>query len=105
MKNKILERYSDLEAKQRSKYVGFYSIKDGSSVCSITVAKDRLDLGYATSEKNFFLESDFVRYMIKENGKPIGFWGLGNYVSRINNELDIEQAIQLLQKVYDIKVK
>ena len=105
MKNKILERYSDLEAKQRSKYVGFYSIKDGSSVCSITVAKDRLDLGYATSEKDFFLESDFVRYMIKENGKPIGFWGLGNYVSRINNESDIEQAIQLLQKVYDIKVK
>ncbi len=105
MKNKILERYPDLEVKQRSKYVGFYSTKDGSTVCSITVAKDWLDLGYATSEKDVLQESEFVRCMVKENGKPIGFWGLGNYKSRINNELDIEKAIPLIQKVYDIKMK
>ena len=105
IKNKILERYPDLEVKQRSKYVGFYSTIDGSSVCSITVAKDWLDLGYATSEKNVFQKSEFVRYMVYENGKTIGFWGLGNYKSRINNESDIEKSILLIQKVYDIKVK
>lgn len=105
MKNRILEVYPNLESQQRSKYVGFYSINDGSSVCSITVAKSYLDLGYATSEKNIFEESDFVRYMIKPDGKKTNFWGLGNYLSRIHNESDIEKAIQLLQKVYDIKVK
>lgn len=105
MKNKILEKYPDLEVRQRSKYVGFYSTKDGSSVCSITVSKSRLDFGYATTKKGVIPESDFVRYMVKENGKKRGFWGLGDYLSRINNESDIEKAIQLLQKVYDIKVK
>jgi len=105
MKNKILERYPDLEVKQRSKYAGFYSTKDGSSLCSITVNKSYLDFGYATSQKGVLPESDFVRHMVKENGEKLGFWGLGSYLSRIKNESDIEKTIQLLQKVYDIKMK
>jgi len=105
MKNKILEKYPDLEVKQRSVYAGFYSTNDGSSICSISAIRNYLDFGYAAREKDILPISDFVEYMVKENGKIRGFWGLGGYKSKINNESEIDRAIQLLQKVYDVKAK
>ena len=105
MKNKILETYSELEAKQMSKYLGFYSTKNGSGICTIEAARNQLKFCFATTEKNALPKSDFVRYMRKDNGDKIGHWGLGDYMSYITNESDIEKAIPLIEKVFQIKVK
>jgi predicted transport protein len=105
IKNKILDAYPDLEVKQKSKYVGFYSLKDGSAVCTIVVVKNKMELCYSIRTKDALPKSNFVRYMVRQNGKKIGHWGLGDYMSKIINEKDIEKSIPLIGKVYDIKVK
>jgi hypothetical protein len=32
-------------------------------------------------------------------------WGMGDYMSEIVTDVDIEKAIPLIEKVYDFKVK
>lgn len=93
LKNKILEVYPDLEFKQKSKYAGFYSPKDGSAICTIVAVKNKMELCYSVRIKDALPKSDFVRYMVNPNGKKIGHWGLGDYISKINNEKDVEKAI------------
>ncbi len=105
MKEKILETFSDLEVKQRSKYAGFYSIKDGSAICTIEVTRNGLKVCYSTTKKDAIPKSEFVRYMRKENGEKTGHWGVGDYMSKIENESEIDKAIPLIEKVYQMKVK
>jgi predicted transport protein len=103
LKNKILERFSDVEIKQKSRYAGFYSKKDGSALCTIVAVRNYLEVSYAIRVKDALPKSDFVRYMVKPNGKKLGHWGLGDYLSKVIDEKDIEKAFPLIEKVYDIK--
>jgi len=105
MKNYILETFSGLEFKQKSKYGGFYSTKDGSAICTIEATTNGLKLCYSTTKTNVLSESPFIRYMRQKNGKKIGHWGIGDYMSEIKNGSDIEKAILLIEKVYNFKLK
>ena len=100
LKNKILDTFSEIESKQKKKYVGFYSKKDGSAICTIEVLKVRLKLCYSTTKKGIVPVDSFVTDM---TGK--GHWGIGYYLSEITNESDIQKAMPLIEKVYNIKVK
>jgi len=105
MKNVILKEFSELEFKQRSKYAGFYSTKDGSSVCTLEVATNKLKLCYSTSKTDVLPKTPFVRHMRQKSGKKIGHWGIGDYLSEIKKEEDIKKAIPFIEKVYHFKVK
>jgi predicted transport protein len=98
-KNRILDTFS-VESKQKKKYVGFYSKKDGSAVCTIEVSKTKLRLCYSTTKKGIVPVDSFVKdYSLK------GHWGIGHYLSEITNESDIQKAMPLIEKVYNFKVK
>ena len=98
-KNKILDTFS-VESKQKKKYVGFYSKKDGSAICTIEVTKTKLKLCYSITKKGIIPVDSFVKdYSLK------GHWGIGYYLSEITNESDIQKAMPLIEKVYNIKVK
>ncbi len=100
LKNKILDTFSEIENKQKKKYVGFYSKKDGSAICTIEVKKTKLNLSYSTTKKGVVPVDSFIK---DYTGK--GHWGIGNYISEITNDLDIQKAIPLIEKVYHFKVK
>ena len=99
-KNKILDTFSEVENKQKKKYIGFYSKKDGSAICTIEVKKTKLNLCYSTSKKNFIPIDSFVQDYSNK-----GHWGIGHYLSEISNESDILKSIPLIEKVYKLKVK
>ena len=99
MKDKILDTFQELEFKQRKKYAGFYSKRDGSAICTIEATKSKLKLIYSTSKKDLIPKSNFVQDVSK-----IGHWGIGNYRSEIKNDKDIEQAIPLIDKVYSDRI-
>lgn len=103
LKNMILDNFPDIENKQKKKYAGFYSKKDGAALCTITTGKDKLILAYSIRQKNFFSPSSFIKYMVKNDGTKIGHWGLGDYISEIKNNSDIETALPLLSEVYEYK--
>lgn len=104
-KARILESFSELEVKQKKKYAGFYSTKDGSAICTIEVTATSLKLYYSTTKTDILPKTPFVRYMRKPDGEPIGHWGVGDYMSEIKTESDIDKAIPLIEKVYELKVK
>ena len=85
--------------------MGFYSKTEGSAICTIITVGNNVNCIYSTTKKGALPISEFVRYMVKENGEKIGHWGIGDYMSKITNEEDIEMAIPLIEKVYHIKVK
>ena len=99
-KNKILDSFSEVESKQKKKYVGFYSKKDGSAICTIEVLKTKLRLSYSTTKKGIIPVDSFVKDYTEK-----GHWGVGNYLSEITNETDIQKAMPLIEKVYNFKVK
>ena len=103
LKNMIVDTFPELENKQKKKYLGFYSKKDGAALCTILTGRDKLQLFYTIRQKDFFPPSSFIKYMFKKDGKKIGHWGLGDYMSEITNKSDIEKAIPLLSKVYEYK--
>lgn len=105
MKNRILEKFPDLEFKQKSRYGGFYSNTNGSAICTLEISTVKLKCCYSTSKKDIMPESKFVRYMRKKNGEKIGHWGIGDYMSEINNKDDIKNAIPFIEKVYHLKIK
>ena len=98
-KNRILDTVS-VESKQKKKYVGFYSKKDGSAICTIEVLKTKLRLSYSTTKKGIIPVDSFVKDYTEK-----GHWGVGNYLSEITNETDIQKAMPLIEKVYNFKVK
>jgi predicted transport protein len=100
LKNRILDTFSEIESKQKKKYHGFYSKKDGSAICTVEVAKNKLKLSYSTTKKGIIS----VDYFVKEYAGK-GHWGIGDYMSEIKNEADIERAIPLIEKVYHFKVR
>ena len=100
LKDNILDMFSELESKQKKKYVGFYSKKDGSAICTIEVLKTKLKLCYSTTQKDIIPINSFVQdYSVK------GHWGIGHYMSEMTNESDIQKAMPLIEKVYNFKVK
>lgn len=103
LKNMILDTFTDIEHKQKKKYTGFYSKKDGAALCTILTGRDSLPFFYSIRQKDFFPPSSFIKYMVKKDGKKIAHWGLGDYMSKIKNKSDIEKAISLLTKVYEYK--
>lgn len=100
LKNIILDKFENLESKQKKKYVGFYSKEDGSCVCTIEVRKYKLMLTYSTIKKDLLPKSQFIRDV-----STIGHWGVGHFQSVINNEDDINKALPLIKIIYDEKVK
>ena len=99
-KNQILDTFSEIESKQKKKYVGFYSKKDGSAICTIEVTKIKLKLCYSITKKGIIPIDSFVKdFSLK------GHWGIGYYLSEITNESDIQKAMPLIEKVYNYKVK
>lgn len=100
LKNLILDTFSDIEYKQKKKYAGFYSKKDGSAICTVEVKKNTLNLCYSVTKKDIITVNSFVKDL---TGK--GHWGIGNYMSEIKTEMDIEKSIPLIEKVHNFKVK
>lgn len=100
LKNRILDTFPEIESKQKKKYVGFYSKKDGSAICTIEVKKTNMNLCYSTTKKNVVPVTSFVKDWM---GK--GHWGIGNYMSEIKNEGDVDEAIPMIEKVYNFKIK
>ena len=100
IKNSILNIFSDTEYIQKKKYVKFYLKTNDSAICTLTVQKNSLRLSYSVLEKDIIPMSSFVRDMT-----GIGHSGLGNYVSEIKTEIDIEKAIPLIEKSYNFNVK
>jgi predicted transport protein len=104
MKYTILSSLPEVESKQKKKYMGFYSKNDGSAICTIEATRNKLKLCYAISKVNVLPTSSFVRHMV-ENGKKIGHWGIGDFMSEIKDQSDIVKAMPLIQKVYEFKIK
>jgi len=103
-KNRILEENENLEYHQKKLYGGFYSKLDGSAVCTFDPKNTKILLSYTTRQNSGILSgSSFVRLMIKEDGNPIGHWGMGDYQSELKTEADLEMALPLIKKVYDSK--
>jgi predicted transport protein len=98
LKNRISDTFQNVEFKQRKKYAGFYSKKDGSAVCTIEIFTTKLNIVYSTSKQGVIPLDSFVQDYSKK-----GHWGVGNYLSEIKNESDIEKAIPLIAKVYQLK--
>lgn len=103
MKNKILETFPELEAIQKSKYAGFYSKKDGTSICSMEITPNLLHFCYAINKPDVFPKTPFIRYMVKPSGEKMGHWGLGDYMSDIKTVSDVDKAISFLGIVYEKK--
>lgn len=103
LKNKILDNFSDIEVEQKKMYVGFYSKKDGSSLCTLVVTANYVEVSYAIRIKNALPTSDFVEYMVYPDGKRKGHWGLGDYVSKLYDENGVEKAFSNIEKVHQIK--
>ena len=103
LKSKILERFTDIEIKQKSRYAGFYSTKNDAALCTIVAYGKRIQLNYTIRIKDALPESEFVRYMVNPDGTKINHWGLGDYQSMIDTEKDIEKAFPLIEKVYNLK--
>ena len=100
IKNLILDNFPEIESQQKKKYVGFYSKKDGSAICTIVVIKSRLELCYSTSQKDLLPKNPFVMDVSNK-----GHWGIGHFMSHIENEEDVQKAIPFIKRVYDLKVK
>lgn len=100
LRNLILDTFSDIEYKQKKKYVGFYSKKDGSAVCTVEVLKNSLKIHYSTTKKSIVPVNSFV---LDVTGK--GHWGIGNYMSEIKTNDDVEMTIPIIEKVYNFKIK
>ena len=101
IKNRLLETFEELEARQRKAYMGFYSKNNDACICTLDVAKAKIKIAYAiTVKKNILSPSEFIRDVEK-----IGIYGVGHYQSEIKNEEDIEKSLQYVQKVYDYKIK
>jgi predicted transport protein len=101
LKNKISDNFEKGEFKQKKKYSGFYSKEDGSLICTLEATKARIKLCYTTRKnKGILTASKFVRDVSK-----IGHWGVGDYQSEIKTEGDIENALPLIRKVYEEKVR
>ena len=101
IKNRLLETFEELEARQRKAYMGFYSKNIDACICTLDVAKAKIKIAYAiTVKKNILSPSEFIRDVEK-----IGIYGVGHYQSEIKNEEDIEKSLQYVQKVYDYKIK
>jgi len=100
LKNIILDKFANLEPKQKKKYIGFYSKEDGSCITTIEVRKNKIMLTYSTVKKDLLPKSDFIRDVSK-----IGHWGVGHFQSEIVKEDDIAKALPLIQIIYENKVK
>jgi len=100
LKNRILDKFEDIEFKQKKKYAGFYSKTDGSSLCTIHAINTLIRLDYSIKKNQGVIEqSDFVKDV-----SNIGHWGLGDFQSEITSENDLEKALPLIEKVYNQKI-
>ena len=99
LKKIILNNFEKLEYRQRMIYGGYYSREDSSTICTTEILKSKIYLCYSTTKKNLIEPSNFVR---DKTGK--GHHGVGDYMSYIENEKDVEKAISLIRKVYEDKI-
>jgi len=100
LKNKVLDKFEDLEFKQKKKYGGIYSKTNGSAICTLDSRNTKIWLTYSVKKNNGIIsESDFVKDV-----SNIGHWGLGDFQSEILNENDVEKAMQIIEKVYLYKI-
>ena len=67
--------------------------------------KKQLKLDYCTTEKEVLPQIEFIRYMRYPDGKRIGHFGTGDYESVITNDADIEKALPLIKKIYELNKK
>lgn len=100
MRNRILDTFPELEIQQKKKYAGFYSRKDGSAVCTISATKTKLNLCYSTTRNDILPKDPFIADVSKK-----GHWGIGHFMSTIENDADIEKAVPFIKRVFDFKVK
>lgn len=101
IKKMILEKFKDLESRQKKVYVGFYSKANDACVCTLDVGKTKIKLTYSiTASKNIRSSSKFIRDVEK-----IGIFGVGHYQSEIKNTEDMKLALLHIQKVYDYKIR
>jgi len=100
LKNKILDKFEDLEFKQKKKYAGIYSKTNGSAICTFSAINTLIRLQYSVKKNDGVIsESDFVKDV-----SSIGHWGLGDFQSELMNENDVEKAMENIEKVYSFKM-
>tara|TARA_Y100001936_G_C15979313_1_gene615728 strand:- start:85 stop:1017 length:933 start_codon:yes stop_codon:yes gene_type:complete len=100
-KNSILDEFENIEFKQKKKYAGFYLTTDGSTVCSLEAQNAKLKICYSISSSEGIVHaSDFVRDITN-----IGHWGFGDFDSELRNQDDLSQAMQVIKKIVEHKIK
>ena len=101
IRDKILGKFKSLELNPQKSYIAFILKQNGKTVCTVDIRKkSKIKIIYTiTKSDNVLLPTDFVKDVA-----GIGKLGLGDYLSEIKNDEDIEQAIQYIQKVYDYRI-
>ncbi len=100
----ILDRYPDLEYGQKKPYGGFYT-KDGSLICCLVIMSESVKIYYVTNRPDVYKDTDgqFVKSRVGDDGEVKTTVGGAGYVSHINNDSDVGMAVNMVQKVYDLK--
>lgn len=93
----------DIEVKPRETYIKIHSAVNDKALCTISAKQKSLDLCYITKRLDIAEEDDksgFVRRMINSDGTLIGKAGLGDYLSKIENEAHILKAMKYIKQVH-----
>lgn len=98
IKHAIEDKFDDVEFRQKKTYGGYYLQDIGSSICALVAFEKKVSLVYSTTDMDLLETSEFV-----EDVSNIGHQGNGNFRSTIQKSVDIQQAIPLIQKVYQSK--
>ena len=97
LKDRILDKFPDIETKQTKTYLNFQLKNNGTIICSTSITKDFVWLWYNV-KKTSISADDFV---VGHTG--YGDYGHSNYGSKIHNMTNIVIAIPLIEKAIHLK--
>ena len=93
----------DIEVKPRDTYIKIHSAINDKALCTVAAKQKSLDLCYITKRLDIAEEdakSEFVKHMINPDGRPKGKAGLGDYLSKIENDAHILRAMKYIKQVH-----
>ncbi len=102
--NAILDRYPDIEYGQKKRYGGFYT-QDGSLICCLLIMSKDVRIYYVTNRPDAYSDADgpFVKSRANDEGGVKTTVGGAGFLSHITNDSEIAMAVDMVQKVYDLK--
>lgn len=91
----------DIEAKAKETYIKIHSTRNDKALYTVSATQKALNLCYMTKELDVADDDkDFVRHMFNLDGTPKGKAGLGDYMSKIENDADISRAMKYVEQVH-----